>query len=47
MRNIVEISNLVKSYENGHIKALNGIDLTIREGVYRGMHVNPYKYIKT
>ena len=34
MRNIVEISNLVKSYENGHIKALNGIDLTIREGEF-------------
>ena len=23
------------------------LHLTIREGVYRGMHVNPYKYIKT
>ncbi len=34
MRNIVEINNLVKSYENGHIKALNGIDLTIREGEF-------------
>ena len=34
MRNIVEISNLIKSYENGHIKALNGIDLTIREGEF-------------
>ena len=34
MGNIVEISNLVKSYENGHIKALNGIDLTIEEGEF-------------
>ena len=34
MSNIVEINNLVKSYENGHIKALNGIDLTIEEGVF-------------
>lgn len=34
MSNIVEINNLVKSYENGHIKALNGIDLTIKEGEF-------------
>lgn len=34
MSNIVEINNLVKSYENGHIKALNGIDLTIEEGEF-------------
>lgn len=34
MSNIVEINNLVKSYENGHIKALNGIDLTIGEGEF-------------
>ena len=34
MSNIVEIKNLVKSYENGHIKALNGIDLTIEEGEF-------------
>lgn len=34
MVNIVEIKNLVKSYENGHIKALNGIDLTINEGEF-------------
>ena len=34
MGNIVEINNLVKSYENGHIKALNGIDLTIEEGEF-------------
>ena len=34
MGNIIEIRNLVKSYENGHIKALNGIDLTIREGEF-------------
>ncbi len=29
---IVEIKDLKKSYENGHIKALNGIDLKINEG---------------
>ena len=34
MANIVEINNLIKSYENGHIKALNGIDLTIKEGEF-------------
>lgn len=34
MGNIVEIKNLYKSYENGHIKALNGIDLTINEGEF-------------
>lgn len=34
MSNIVEINNLVKTYENGHIKALNGIDLTIGEGEF-------------
>ena len=34
MSNIVEINNLVKAYENGHIKALNGIDLTIGEGEF-------------
>lgn len=34
MSNIVEIKNLYKSYENGHIKALNGIDLTINEGEF-------------
>ncbi len=34
MDNIIEIRDLVKSYENGHIKALNGIDLTIREGEF-------------
>jgi putative ABC transport system ATP-binding protein len=34
MGNIVEISNLIKTYEDGHIKALNGIDLTIREGEF-------------
>ena len=34
MSNIIEINNLVKSYENGHIKALNGIDLTIEEGEF-------------
>ena len=34
MDNVVEINNLVKTYENGHIKALNGIDLTIGEGEF-------------
>ena len=34
MGNIVEIKNLMKSYENGNIKALNGIDLTIEEGEF-------------
>lgn len=34
MSNIVEINNLIKTYEDGHIKALNGIDLTIREGEF-------------
>ncbi len=32
--NIVEIKDLYKSYENGNIKALNGIDLTIEEGEF-------------
>ena len=32
--NAVEIKNLYKSYEDGKIKALNGIDLTIREGEF-------------
>ena len=34
MSDIVEINNLVKSYEKGHIKALNGIDLSIKEGEF-------------
>lgn len=34
MANIIEIKNLKKSYEEGHIKALNGIDLTIEEGEF-------------
>jgi len=33
-RNIVEIKDLEKSYENGHIKALNGVDLEIKEGEF-------------
>ena len=32
--NIVEIKNLIKRYDNGRIKALNGIDLEIREGEF-------------
>lgn len=34
MANAVEIKDLKKSYENGQIKALNGIDLTIKEGEF-------------
>ncbi|WP_409199955.1 ABC transporter ATP-binding protein [Methanobrevibacter sp. DSM 116169] len=34
MSNIVEIKNLKKSYENGNIKALNGINLDIKEGEF-------------
>ncbi|MEE1128876.1 MAG: ABC transporter ATP-binding protein [Methanobrevibacter sp.] len=32
--NAVEMKNVYKSYENGNIKALNGIDLTIGEGEF-------------
>lgn len=34
MGNIVEMKNLVKTYENGKVKALNGVDLTIKEGEF-------------
>ncbi|MDR2967910.1 MAG: ABC transporter ATP-binding protein [Methanobacteriaceae archaeon] len=34
MNNIVEINNLKKSYENGNIKALNGVDLSIKKGEF-------------
>ena len=34
MANIVELRDVYKSYENGHIKALNGINLTIEEGEF-------------
>ncbi|MDO5848432.1 MAG: ABC transporter ATP-binding protein [Methanobrevibacter sp.] len=34
MSNIVEIKDLVKTYEDGNIKALNGINLTIEEGEF-------------
>ena len=34
MENVVEIKDLKKIYENGHIKALNGISLTIEEGEF-------------
>jgi len=34
MTKIVEIKDLKKSYENGNIKALNGIDLDIEEGEF-------------
>lgn len=33
-KNIVEIKGLEKSYEKGNIKALNGIDLDIKEGEF-------------
>ena len=32
--NVVDISNLEKSYENGRIKALNGVDLQIKKGEF-------------
>ena len=32
--NAVEIKDLYKSYENGKIKALNGVDLTIKQGEF-------------
>jgi len=32
--NIIEIKNLEKSYEKGHIKALNGIDLDVKKGEF-------------
>ena len=32
--NAVEIKDLYKSYENGKIRALNGINLTIAEGEF-------------
>lgn len=34
MVKVVEIKDLKKSYENGHIKALNGINLSIEEGEF-------------
>ena len=34
MANLVELKDVYKSYENGHIKALNGINLTIEEGEF-------------
>jgi len=34
IENIVEIKGLEKSYEKGHIKALNGIDLEIKKGEF-------------
>lgn len=34
MSNIIEMENVVKSYENGHIKALNGLDLTVEDGEF-------------
>ena len=34
VKNIIEINKLEKSYEGGNIKALNGIDLEIKEGEF-------------
>jgi len=34
VNNIIEINNLEKSYEKGNIKALNGINLEIKEGEF-------------
>lgn len=33
-KNIIEIKNLKKSYDNGTVKALNGIDLEIKRGEF-------------
>ena len=32
--NIIEIKNLKKSYDDGQIKALNGVDLEIKKGEF-------------
>lgn len=32
--NVIEIKNLKKSYDNGNIKALNGMDLTVKKGEF-------------
>ena len=32
--NIIEIKNLKKSYDNGKIKALNGMDLIVKKGEF-------------
>ncbi|MGZ7109000.1 MAG: ATP-binding cassette domain-containing protein, partial [Methanobacterium sp.] len=32
--NVIEIKNLKKSYDNGAIKALNGVDLKIKKGKF-------------
>ncbi|UTB32045.1 MAG: ABC transporter ATP-binding protein [Methanobacterium sp. ERen5] len=32
--NVIEIKNLKKSYDHGNIKALNGIDLTVKKGEF-------------
>lgn len=34
MSNIIEMENVVKSYEDGNIKALNGLDLTVEDGEF-------------
>lgn len=34
LKNVIEIKGLKKSYEDGRIKALNGIDLEIKEGEF-------------
>jgi putative ABC transport system ATP-binding protein len=33
-KNVIEIKNLKKSYDNGNIRALNGIDLNIKKGEF-------------
>ena len=33
-KNIIEIKNLKKSYDNGNIKALNGMDLEVKKGEF-------------
>ena len=34
MANIIELKNVVKTFEEGRIKALNGVDLEIKEGEF-------------
>ena len=34
IKNIIEINNLEKNYENGRVKALNGVDLKIKKGEF-------------
>jgi len=34
IENIIEIRDLKKSYDNGKIKAINGMDLEVRKGEF-------------